>query len=94
MSSVRTVWNRLPCQIERAEDALSSAPDASASHAVLSDTSLGIKRAGGFPIRKEATQADNLNHLASGGARIYTTPDLPLDLTEEEEPVACDRHSG
>jgi hypothetical protein len=72
---------------ERAEDAFSSAPDASASHAVLSNTSLGIKQAGGPPIRKEATQADNLNHLASGGARIYTTPDLPLDLTEEEEPA-------
>ena len=73
--------------MKRAEDASSNAPDASASHAVLSDASFGMKRAEGASIHKEAVQADNLNQLASGGTRIYTTPDLPLDLTEEEEPV-------
>jgi hypothetical protein len=46
-----------------------------------------MKPAGGASIHKETIQKDNLNQLASGGARIYTTPDLPLDLTEEEEPV-------
>ena len=73
---------------ERDKVALSSGPEAPAPHAALPDTSLSTKRAEGPPIRTEATLTGSLNHLASGGARIYTTPDLPVDLTEEEEPMA------
>ena len=73
---------------ERDKVALSSGPEAPAPHAALPDTSLSTKRAEGLPIRTEATLTGSLNHLASGGARIYTTPDLPVDLTEEEEPMA------
>jgi hypothetical protein len=66
---------------------LTNASDVSASHAVSSDDSLATKRDEGASSDRETIRADNLNQHASGGSRIHTTPDLPLDLTEEEKPM-------